>query len=168
MHVDRHIGKPLWSFQTSWWNQFEQYWENLMSLQLHLLHLWSTQPSPLCPVTRSPHHLHLPCLSVLLSCPISLYDSWTGLIFWHLLMCTAPTPPLSKLRFNEPDPPDGLQHSSLWHLTRFMQSGAKGDFEGDRSRLGWCTSHSVWEVEAWPQHRSRVRAEAAFFKYIYF
>lgn len=71
---------------------------------------------------------------------------WYSDTFW----CA--TPPLSKLHFNEPNPPDELQYSSFWHLAHFMQSGAGGAFEGGRSRLQCCTSHSVWEEEAWPRH----------------
>lgn len=54
---------------------------------------------------------------------------------------TAPSLPLLKPHFHEPNPPEGLHH---FCDSDFMQSGVGGAFQGEGSRLQCCTSVSYF------------------------
>lgn len=66
---------------------------------------------------------YIPLLFLSLSpSPTTLSDSWSGLVFWQTkpLICSAPSPPVSKPHFHEPNPPEGLRDSSFFFVTHTL------------------------------------------------
>lgn len=120
------------------------------------------------PVLCSPHHtflrhqLHLTSLPAILY-PAASADSWRGVGILTDRRSAPSHPPRQSLIFEEPNPPEGLQNSSLFYYSRALRIRVLEVCSGvgevaDVHLLPWITS-STWGSENNPNTKRNVGKE---------